>query len=59
MLNRNVFGIPDSVYLVDNITTPISKDTEIFLHSISIPTQPNDLPTIEFTYRSDSILTRL
>ena len=31
--------------LVDNINPPILPDIEIFLHSISISTQPNDLPT--------------
>ena len=49
MLDQSILallGIPDSNYLVDNIIPPISSDFEIFLHSILVPKEPNDLPTI-------------
>ena len=45
LLEENVFVIPDLDYLVDNINPLILADIELFLHSISILTQPNDLPT--------------
>ena len=43
MLEQNVFVIPDSNYLVDNITYSISASIKVFLHSILLSTQPNDL----------------
>ena len=42
MVEQNIFGILDSDYLVDNINPPIWADIEIFLCSISIPTQSNN-----------------
>ena len=49
VLEQNIFGILDSVYLENNITPPPppqSANIEIFLHPILISTQPNDLLTI-------------
>ena len=43
---KTVFGILDSVCLLDNITSPILANIEILLHSTSISTQQNDLPTM-------------
>ena len=46
MLEQNVFSIPDSDYLGDILSPPISADIEIFLHSILISTRPNDLHSL-------------
>ena len=54
ILKQKVFSIPDSDYLVDNVIPPISANIEIFLHSISISTQPNSLPTSKLVTTNDS-----
>ena len=44
-MKKTVFGIPDLDYLIDNLSLQISADVEIFFHSISISTKPNNLPS--------------
>ena len=56
MLELKAFGISDLDYLVDHITLPILVNTEIFLHSILICTQPNDLPTMQYCQNFDTFL---
>ena len=49
MLEQNFFRITDLDSLVENITSPISKDIEslkIFLYSALMSTQPDGVPTI-------------
>ena len=42
MLEKNIFSILDSDYVVNNISQPILADIGICLHAIVISTQPND-----------------